>query len=77
MAASGARTCGHLNRTLVPFALLLADIVMPGTTGLQWAGLYLAKPFSPEPLAVKVREVGGSPGSTGTMLVVDEESAIW
>jgi CheY-like chemotaxis protein len=40
---------------------------------LESAGAYLAKPFSPEALAVKVREVLGSPGAEGTILIADDE----
>ncbi len=40
---------------------------------LESAGAYLAKPFSPEALAVKVRELLGSPRGARTILVADDE----
>jgi CheY-like chemotaxis protein len=39
----------------------------------ELAGPYLQKPFSPEALVTKVRSVLGSPRTTGTVLVVDDE----
>jgi two-component system, cell cycle sensor histidine kinase and response regulator CckA len=43
---------------------------------LESAGAYLAKPFSPEALASKVREVLGPLRRGGTILVADDESGI-
>jgi CheY-like chemotaxis protein len=43
---------------------------------LELAGTYLPKPFSPEALATKVREVLGSPRPAGAILVVDDELGI-
>jgi CheY-like chemotaxis protein len=37
---------------------------------------YLQKPFSPESLAIRVREVLGSPSPTGVILVVDDEPGV-
>jgi CheY-like chemotaxis protein len=42
----------------------------------QLEGAYLAKPFSPETLAVKVREVLGPPRLAETILVADDEPGI-
>ena len=39
-------------------------------------GAYLAKPFSPQALAVKVREVLGAPRAAGTILVADNEPGV-
>lgn len=49
-------------------------IVQPGT--LEAGAGFLAKPFSPEALATKVREVLGPPRSAGKVLVVDAEVEI-
>jgi CheY-like chemotaxis protein len=46
------------------------------TEGLEFEGSYLAKPFSPEALATKVRSVLGAPRPAGTILVVDDEPGI-
>jgi CheY-like chemotaxis protein len=43
---------------------------------MQLAGSYLTKPFSPEELTAKVREVLGSPREAGTILVVDDDPGI-
>lgn len=50
---------------------ITADREIPGL-----AASYLPKPFSPEELATKVREVLGAPRSAGTVLVVDDEPGI-
>jgi CheY-like chemotaxis protein len=46
------------------------------TDRLESAGSYLAKPFSPEALAAKVREVLGSRRRRGTILVADDEPRV-
>ena len=48
--------------------------VQPGA--LEAGAGFLAKPFSPEALATKVREVLGPPGTAGKVLVVDAEPGI-
>src|SRR5438105_10337041 len=45
-----------------------------GVKGLS--GSYLAKPFTPEALVTRVREVLGSPRPAGSILVVDDEQAV-
>jgi CheY-like chemotaxis protein len=48
--------------------------VQPGT--LEAGAGFLAKPFSPDALATKVREVLGPPRSAGKVMVVDAEASI-
>ncbi len=48
--------------------------VQPGA--LEAGAGFLAKPFSPDALATKVREVLGPPRSAGKVLVVDDEAGI-
>jgi PAS domain S-box-containing protein len=49
-------------------------MVQPGT--LHAGAGFLAKPFSPDALAKKVREVLGPPRSAGKVLVVDDEAGV-
>jgi CheY-like chemotaxis protein len=52
-----------------------ADII--GREGVLDAGVaYLAKPFTPAQLAVKVREVLGQPKTAGRILVLDDDDAV-
>jgi len=59
-------------------------IFMSGYSGTSMAGhdlldagiAYIQKPFSPESLAAKVREVLGGPSPKGTILVVDDEPGV-
>lgn len=46
------------------------------TERMQLEGTYLAKPFTPEALATKVREVLGNPRPAGAVLVLDKEPRI-
>ena len=46
------------------------------TQRMQLEGSYLAKPFTPEALATKVREVLGNPRPAGAVLVMDNEPGI-
>ena len=48
--------------------------LQPGA--LNAGGGFLAKPFSPDALATKVREVLGPPRSAGKVLVIDDEAGI-
>ena len=43
---------------------------------LELAGRYISKPFSPDALALKVREALGSARPTGAILVVEDEPAV-
>ncbi len=48
----------------------------PGQSGSLSASGFLSKPFSPDTLATKVREVLGPPRSAGKVLVIDDEAGI-
>ena len=48
----------------------------PGQPGNSSGSGFISKPFSPDSLATKVREVLGPPRSAGKVLVIDDEAGI-
>jgi PAS domain S-box-containing protein len=67
---------------LKPLRPAMAALFMSGHAeraiagGLESAGAYLPKPFSPQALAIKVRDALGAPRPAGAILVVDDEPGV-